>query len=103
LLVDDHPLVVAGLKSLLKAECEVVGVVGDERSLEATSRCKPELIFTDISLPLMHQREIPQLVGEGRTAGEFAGILNLSLQTVAFHKHQIINNIIRNAKLLSGV
>ena len=55
LLADDHPLVVAGLKSLLKAECEVVGVVGDERPLEATSRCKPEVIVTDISLPLIHQ------------------------------------------------
>lgn len=51
---DDHPLVVAGLKSLLNAECEIVGVVGDERSLEATSRCKPEVIVTDISLPRIH-------------------------------------------------
>jgi DNA-binding NarL/FixJ family response regulator len=47
LLADDHPLVVAGLKSLLEAECEVVGVVGDGRSLlEAASRCKP-VIYPD--------------------------------------------------------
>jgi DNA-binding NarL/FixJ family response regulator len=100
---DDHPLVVAGLKSLLNAECEIVGVVGDERSLEATSRCKPEVIVTDISLPRIHQREFLQLVAEGQTVKEIAGILNLLLQTLAFHKHQIINNIISNAKLLSGV
>jgi DNA-binding NarL/FixJ family response regulator len=55
LLADDHPLVVAGLKSLLEAECEVVGVVGDGRSLVvAASRCKPEVIVTDISLPLLN-------------------------------------------------
>jgi DNA-binding NarL/FixJ family response regulator len=42
LLADDHPLVVAGLRSLLEAECEVVGVVSDGRSLvEAVSRLKP--------------------------------------------------------------
>ena len=187
LLADDHPLVVAGLKSLLEAECEVVGVVGDGRSLvEAASRCKPEVIVTDISLPLLNgidaarqikkeqpetkilfltmhsnpaylkealaagatgyllktsaqeellkavqdvvrnrihvtsgfgeeiveqferrprsftnsqsvltirQREILQLVAEGRTAKEIAGILNVSLQTVAFHKHQIMNKL----------
>jgi DNA-binding NarL/FixJ family response regulator len=55
LLADDHPLVVAGLKSLLEAECEVVGMVGDGRSLvEAASRLKPEVIVTDISLPLLN-------------------------------------------------
>jgi len=184
LLADDHPLVVAGLKSLLETECEVVGVVGDGRSLvEAAFRLKPEVIVTDISLPLLNgidaarqikkeqpetkilfltmhsnpaylkdalaagatgyllktsareellkavqdvvrnrihvtsgfgeeivaqferhprsftnsqsvltirQREILQLVAEGRTAKEIAGILNVSLQTVAFHKHQIM-------------
>lgn len=187
LLADDHPLFVAGLQSLLEAECEVVGVVGDGRSLvEAASRLKPEVIVLDISLPLLNgidaarqvkkeqpetkilfltmhanlaylkdalaagaagyllktsareellgalqdvvrnrihvspgfgkelveqferrptsfirshsvltarQREILQLVAEGRTAKEIAGILNVSLQTVAFHKHQIMNKL----------
>ncbi len=187
LLADDHPLVVASLKSLLEAECEVVGVVGDGRSLvEAASRCKPEVIVTDIGLPLLNgidaarqikkeqpetkilfltmhsnpaylkealaagatgyllktsaqeellkavqdvvrnrihvtagfgeeiveqferhpsrftgsqsvltarQREILQLVAEGRTAKEIASGLNVSLQTVAFHKHQIMDKL----------
>jgi DNA-binding NarL/FixJ family response regulator len=39
------------------------------------------------------QREILQLVAEGRTAKEIAGILNVSLQTVAFHKHQIMEKL----------
>jgi DNA-binding NarL/FixJ family response regulator len=39
------------------------------------------------------QREILQLVAEGRTAKDMARILNVSLQTVAFHKHQIMNKL----------
>ena len=39
------------------------------------------------------QREILQLVAEGRTAKEIAGILNVSLQTVAFHKYNIRNKL----------
>lgn len=187
LLADDHPLVLAGLRWLLEAECEVVGVVSDGRSLvEAASRLKPEVVVLDISLPLLNgidaarqikkelpetkilfvtmhanlvylkdalaagasgyvlktsareellgalqdvvrnrvhvspgfgeeiveqferrprsvtdsqsvltarQREILQLVAEGRTAKEIAGIMNVSLQTVAFHKHQIMSRL----------
>jgi DNA-binding NarL/FixJ family response regulator len=187
LLADDHPLVLAGLRSLLEAECEVVGVVSDGRALvEAASQLKPEVIVLDIGLPLLNgidaareikkeqpetkilfltmhanlaylkealaagasgyllktsardellgavkdvvrnrihvspgfgeeiveqferhprsftgsqsvltarQREILQLVAEGRTAKEIAAILNVSLQTVAFHKHQIMNKL----------
>jgi DNA-binding NarL/FixJ family response regulator len=184
LLADDHPLFLAGLRSLLEAESEVVGAVSDGRALvEAAGRLRPEVIVLDISLPLLNgidaarqikkeqpeakilfltmhsnigylkealasgasgyllktsareellgalrdvirnrihvspgfgeeiveqferhprsftgsqsvltarQREILQLVAEGRTAKEIAGILNVSVQTVAFHKHQIM-------------
>lgn len=187
LLADDHPLLLAGLRSLLETACEVVGVVGDGRALvEAALRLKPEVIVLDIGLPqlngidaarlikkelpetkilflTMHsnlsylkdalaagasgyvlktsareelldavqdvvrnrihvspgfgeeiveqferhprsiigsqsiltarQREILQLVAEGRTAKEISGTLNVSLQTVAFHKHQIMNKL----------
>jgi DNA-binding NarL/FixJ family response regulator len=39
------------------------------------------------------QREILQLVAEGRTAKQIAEILNVSLQTVAFHKYNIMNKL----------
>jgi DNA-binding NarL/FixJ family response regulator len=187
LLADDHPLVLAALRSLVEAECDIVGAVSDGRALvEAASRLKPEVIVLDISLPLLNgidaarqvkkdqpevkilfltmhanlaylkealvagatgyllktsardellgalrdvirnrlhvspgfgeeivdqferrprtlagaqsvltvrQREILQLVAEGRTAKEIAGILNVSVQTVAFHKHQIMEKL----------
>jgi DNA-binding NarL/FixJ family response regulator len=187
LLADDHPVFLSGLRSLLETECDVMGVVGDGRSLvEAALRLKPEVIVLDISLPqlngidaarlikkelpdtkilflTMHsnlsylkdalatgasgyvlktsareellgavkdvvrnrihvspgfgeeiveqferhprsligsqsiltprQREILQLVAEGRTAKEMAATLNVSLQTIAFHKLQIMNKL----------
>jgi DNA-binding NarL/FixJ family response regulator len=39
------------------------------------------------------QREILQLVAEGRASKEIAAILNVSLQTVAFHKHAIMDKL----------
>jgi len=39
------------------------------------------------------QREILQLVAEGKTAKEIAGVLNVSVQTIAFHKHQIMEKL----------
>jgi DNA-binding NarL/FixJ family response regulator len=187
LVADDHPLFLAGLRSLLETECELLGAVTDGRALvEAASRLKPEVIVLDIGLPLLNgidaarqikkeqpeikilfvtmhanpaylkealgagaqgyvlktaareelldalrdvvrnrvhvskgfgeeivdefersprsfagsssvltprQREILQLVAEGRTAKEIACILNVSVQTVAFHKHQIMERL----------
>jgi DNA-binding NarL/FixJ family response regulator len=45
------------------------------------------------SVLTIRQREILQLVAEGRTAKEMAGILNVSVQTVAFHKRQIMEKL----------
>jgi DNA-binding NarL/FixJ family response regulator len=53
----------------------------------------PHSITGSQSILTARQREILQLVAEGRTAKEMAGILNVSLQTVAFHKHQIMNKL----------
>jgi len=187
LLADDHPMFLAGLRSFVESECEVVGEASDGKALvEAASRLKPEVIVLDISLPLLNgidaarqikkeqpetkilfltmhanlaylkealvagatgyvlktsareellgalrdvirnrihvspgfgeeivdqferrpgslaggesvltarQRQILQLVAEGRTAKEIACILNVAVQTVAFHKHQIMEKL----------
>ncbi len=51
-LADDHPLLLMGLKKLLEPGCEVVGMVGDGRSLlVAAERQRPDLVITDISMP----------------------------------------------------
>lgn len=67
------------------------------------------LITQDVLEPLLHgqqqdgsaephqltprQREVLQLVAEGRTAKEIAGILSLSVKTVVFHKTNIMNQL----------
>ena len=53
----------------------------------------PRSFAGSASVLTARQREILQLVAEGRTAKDMARILNVSLQTVAFHKHQIMNKL----------
>ena len=52
LLADDHRLVAEGLKSLLSAEFELVGIVEDGRALlEAARKLRPDVIVADITMP----------------------------------------------------
>ena len=61
LLADDHRIVAEGLKSLLSAEFELVGVVEDGRALlEAAGRLRPDVIVADITMP--HLNGIDALV-----------------------------------------
>jgi len=61
LLADDHRLVAEGLKSLLSAEFDLVGVVEDGRALIAAARqLRPDVIVADITMP--HLNGIDALV-----------------------------------------
>jgi len=52
LLADDHRMVAEGLKSLLCAEFELVGVVEDGRALiEAARKQRPDVIVADVAMP----------------------------------------------------
>jgi DNA-binding NarL/FixJ family response regulator len=185
LLADDHRMVAEGLKSLLSAEFELVGMVEDGRALiEAAKKQRPDVIVADITMPhlngldclgplkrdnprvkvvilTMHhevayarraleagaagfvlkhsapaelltairaaldgktyitpalaadvlhalgkgsgtdpatrltprQREILQLLAEGRSAKEIAGTLGISSRTVEFHKYQLMESL----------
>jgi len=55
LLADDHTLVAEGLQSLLKDSFDLVGMVYDGRALlESAERLRPDVIVTDISMPLLN-------------------------------------------------
>ncbi len=55
LLADDHAVVAKGLGELLKESFDVVGIVHDGRALlDAAERLRPEVIVTDISMPLLN-------------------------------------------------
>ena len=53
-LADDHPVMLDGLKKLLETDFEVVAAVTNGRDLlEAAERLRPDLVLTDISMPLV--------------------------------------------------
>ena len=55
LLADDHRIVIEGLRSILEAEFDLVGTVGDGRALlAAAARYDPDVIVVDISMPLLN-------------------------------------------------
>ena len=196
LIADDHTLVAEACKKLLDNDYEVVGTVGDGRSLvRAAVELRPHLIIIDVSMPLLNgldagqqikelmpgvklvyltmnhdvdlaaeafrrgasgyllktcaatelsiavrevlrgksylspmiakdtvdfllrqdktlveegqklterQREVLQLLAEGKAMKEVAGVLNLTPRTVAFHKYRIMEvlNVKSNAELV---
>lgn len=187
LLVDDHTLVLEGLRKLLEPHCELVETAEDGRTLlRKAPQVKPDLVLLDISMPslngidaarrlrellpetkiiflTMHadpayvteafragasgyllkrsaaselvnavnevlkgrsyvtplvaegmltsmlrspdgsvtvpaglsprQREILQLVAEGHTSKEIAGLLNVSVKTVEYHKARLMERL----------
>jgi DNA-binding NarL/FixJ family response regulator len=55
LLADDHGLIVAGIRSLLDPDYDIVGHVNDGRSLvESALRLRPDLTILDISMPQLN-------------------------------------------------
>ncbi len=55
LLADDHEVVVEGLRRILEPHCDLVGAVGDGRALlEAAEKLRPDVIVTDIAMPLLN-------------------------------------------------
>ena len=59
LLADDHPRVPELVESLLDSSFEVVGRVGDGHALfDAALKLKPDVIITDISMPILNGIEV---------------------------------------------
>jgi DNA-binding NarL/FixJ family response regulator len=67
LLADDHALVVQGFEALLKDTFELVGVVHDGRSLvDAAEVLRPDVIVTDLSMPLLNGLDAVRQIRERR-------------------------------------
>jgi DNA-binding NarL/FixJ family response regulator len=81
LLADDHKIVAQGLESLLKDSFNFVGTVSDGRALlEAAIRLKPDVIVTDISMPLLNGLDA---VRQFRTNGVDAKVVFLTMHADA--------------------
>lgn len=67
LLADDHAVVAQGLEALLKDSFELVGIVHDGRSLlDAVEELRPDVVVTDISMPLLNGIDAIRQIRERR-------------------------------------
>lgn len=71
LLADDQAIVVAGIQKLLEPGCEVVGIVGDGRTLlEEAQKLRPDMIVLEVLLPQLNgveaARQLTKLVPGSR-------------------------------------
>ena len=55
LIADDHKIFAEGLKRLLNADFDIVGVVADGRELvSAAEKLRPDVMVVDISMPMLN-------------------------------------------------
>jgi DNA-binding NarL/FixJ family response regulator len=65
LLADDHRPFLNMVKELLLSTCEVVGLVPDGQALiEAAGRLHPDVILTDISMPVLNGIDASQQLSD---------------------------------------
>ena len=76
LLAEDHAAMAELLQDILETDFEIVGKVGDGRSLvEAARNLEPEIIIADVSMPLLNGLDAAQ---EVKKAGSCAKIIFLT-------------------------
>ena len=81
LLADDHKIVAQGLELILKDSFTLVGTVSDGRALlEAAVRLKPDVVVTDISMPLLNGLDA---VRQFRSKGVGAKVVFLTMHADA--------------------
>jgi DNA-binding NarL/FixJ family response regulator len=81
LLADDHAAMLEEIENLLKADYNIVGSVENGAALvEAGQRLKPDLIISDISMPVMNGFEAAAKL---RAAGVTAKLIFLTVQSAA--------------------
>jgi len=79
LLGDDHPFLIEGLHRLLENRFEVVGSAADGKTLlELALKLRPDLVITDLSMPVMNGLEVTRRL---REAGSKAKIIFLTMHS----------------------
>lgn len=91
---------VQALKEVLNGKTFVSPIVGDQwKQFEAHENTPKEGSARTLSV---RQREVLQLVAEGKSIKEVAAVLNVSIKTVEFHKTRIMRQLgIRSAAQLT--
>ena len=104
-IADDHLLVAEACKALLETEFNVVSVVLDGHTLlRAVFELRPNVAIVDIAMPNLNgpkaktalsirQRQVLQMLAEGKSMKEVAFELDVRPGTVAFHKYKIMETL----------
>jgi len=72
LVADDHAIVAQGLGSLLQNDFELVGIVNDGRKLvETTRQTRPDVVVSDIAMPLLSGLEALRLLRAEQIPSKF--------------------------------
>jgi DNA-binding NarL/FixJ family response regulator len=82
---------IMAIRAVLKGHHYVSPLVTRNALELLISSSKPAGKFSDALTP--RQREVLQLVAEGRSRKEISGILNISVKTVEFHKRQLMQKL----------
>ena len=81
MLVDDEPLILAGIASMLCWEdhdCRIVGkATNGQQALEKMEELRPDLVITDIKMPAMDGLELMRQARERGYAAKFILLTNL--------------------------
>ena len=88
LIADDHQLFAEGLRSMLSPSYEIVGIALNGRELtELALRHKPDLILTDVSMPLLNGIDAMQSLAAAGLRSKFVVLTmhkDMSLALQAF-------------------
>lgn len=77
LLADDHKMFLEGLQQILQQHCVLLGTVNDGQALlDAEARLRPQVIVTDISMPVLGGIEAARLL---RRRGSRVKVIILSM------------------------
>ena len=82
---------ITAVRAVLKGDHYVSPFVTRNALQSLISSSKPQAKFSDRLTP--RQREVLQLVAEGRSRKEIACILNISVKTVEFHKGKLMREL----------
>jgi DNA-binding NarL/FixJ family response regulator len=91
--------VLSALRSVLEGKCFISPAIMREAIAQSTTETTT---FAGSELLTERQREVLQLLAEGRPMKQVADILNLTTRTVAFHKYRIMEalNLGRDAGIV---
>jgi DNA-binding NarL/FixJ family response regulator len=112
LLADDHGIVRRGLRSLLESEPGLTVVADAADGLEALRLCeehRPDVLILDVAMPKLNgievavtdsyhlltdrEKEVLQLLAEGRSNKEVAMLLDIGLSTIETHRANLMQKL----------